>query len=76
VATLGLAVELRNAGYRHTAEWLEACVISYQRILGFTNRDRDAILEVLVDPPDELAQLRELLLQEHVDRQRIELEAS
>ena len=75
-ATLGLAIELRKAGYRHTAEWLETCVISYQPILGFTSRDREAILAVLVDPPKELAQLRAVLLQESAARQHSAAEST
>ena len=59
-AAFDLALELRKAGCRHAAEWLEACVISYQPIVGFTIRDRDAILAVLADPPADLAELRGL----------------
>jgi hypothetical protein len=59
---LELASRLRDAGYDHTAERFET---AQQRI-----KDREVILSVLVDPPEQLAELGGVLLQEHEWRQR------
>jgi len=40
------------------------------KLLGLTIEDREVILNVLVDCPDPLAELRAVLLQEHEWRER------
>lgn len=68
---LDLAVMLRRADYAHAADTLEGAVAANQRDVGLTIPDRAAILSVLDDPPTAaLAELRAVLLQEHVGRVR------
>lgn len=66
---LELARRLREAGFDGTAEVLERAYDRQVRIVALDIVDREAILRVLEDGPDELAELRAVLLQEHVWRQ-------
>jgi hypothetical protein len=67
---LELAGRLRDAGYDHTAERLEAAQERQTKLLGLSIEDREVILCVLADPPEQLCELRAVLLQEHEWRQR------
>ena len=67
---LELAGRLDDAGYDHTAERLETAQERQTKILGLSIDDREVILTVLVDPPQQLCELRAVLLQEHEWRQR------
>ena len=69
-AVLVLARGLREAQLIHTAERLERAYDRKARIVALDIPDREAILRVLEDCPEELAELRATLLQEHVWRQR------
>jgi hypothetical protein len=60
----------RDAGYDHTAESLETAQERQTKLLGLSIADREVILSVLVDPPEQLCELRAVLLQEHASRQR------
>ena len=53
-----------------TAELLERAYDREARIVALDIPDREAILRVLEDCPEELLELRATLLQEHVWRQR------
>jgi hypothetical protein len=67
---LELASRLRDAGYDHTAERFETAQQRQTKLLGLSIEDREVILSVLVDPPEQLAELGGVLLQEHEWRQR------
>ena len=69
-AVLHLAASLREAELTFTAERLERAYDREARIVALDNPDREAILRALEDCPEELAELRATLLQEHVWRQR------
>ena len=69
-AVLHLAASLREAELVFTAERLERAYDREARIVALDIPDREAILRVLEDCPEELAELRATLLQEHVWRQR------
>ena len=69
-AVLHLAASLREAELVRTAERLERAYDREARIVALDIPDREAILRVLEDCPEELAELRATLLQEHVWRQR------
>ena len=69
-AVLQLAASLREAELVDTAERLERAYDREARIVALDIPDREAILRVLEDCPEELAELRATLLQEHVWRQR------
>jgi hypothetical protein len=56
---------LRDSGFDDTAERLEDAYERRAAVVGLTIADREAVLETLVDPPAELAQLRWILLDEH-----------
>ena len=62
---LELARRVRKAGFSDTAEKLEASWRDEDRMLALETDDREALLQVLSDGPDELAELRSVLLQEH-----------
>jgi hypothetical protein len=64
---------LRASGFLDTAEALELAYDSERRVVSLTVPDREAILWTLEDGPDELAELRGVLLREHVWRRREEL---
>ena len=65
-----LAASLREAELIFAAERLERAYDREARIVALDIPDREAILRVLEDCPEELAELRATLLQEHVWRQR------
>ena len=67
---LRLAASLRETELVATAELLERAYDREARIVALEISDREAILRVLEDCPEELAELRATLLQEHVWRQR------
>ena len=70
-AVLDLARFLRRGGFTDTAESLESAVASNLPDVALTILEREAIVWVLDDSPaGELAELRGLLLGEHVWRQR------
>ena len=62
---LGLAMLLRHRGYATTADRIERAALSYERDVCLTLPDRDAIVDVLSDPPDDaLATLEATLLRQ------------
>ena len=65
---LHLVTRLRRADFAHQADTLEG--LWWRSKPGLTIPDRIAVLTVLDDPPKGLAQLRAVLLQEDVWRQR------
>ncbi len=69
-AVLHLAASLREADLIFTAERLERAYDREARIVALDIPDREAILRVLEDCPEELGELRATLLQEHVWRKR------
>ena len=62
---LELARRVRQAGFGDTADKLETGWREEDKMLALETCDRDALLHVLADGPDELAELRSVLLQEH-----------
>ena len=69
-AVLLLAASLREAELTFAAERLERAYDREARIIALDIPDREAILRALEDCPEELAELRAMLLQEHVWRKR------
>ena len=69
-AVLHLAASLREAEPVGTAERLERAYDREARIVALDIPDREAILRVLEECPEEMLDLRATLLQEHVWRQR------
>jgi hypothetical protein len=67
---LDLARRLRDAGFDDTAETLEAAYDDERRVAALTITDREAVLRVLDDGPEEFAELRGVLLREHEWRMR------
>jgi hypothetical protein len=67
---LELARRLRDAGLDDTAETLEDAYDHEWRGAALTIADRAAILRVLDDAPDGLAERRGVLLREHEGRMR------
>ena len=67
---LQLAGSLRDAELVGTAERLERAYDREARVIALDIPDREAILPVLEDCPEELGELRATLLQEHVWRKR------
>ena len=68
---LELAVLLRRGGFTDTAETLEGAIAANQLDIALTILEREAIIWVLDDPPTKaLAELRAVLLREHVGRVR------
>ena len=61
---------LRETGFDGTAGRLEDAYDLQTRVLARTVPEREQILYALDDPPDGLAELRSVLLAEHVGRQR------
>jgi hypothetical protein len=61
----GLAAGLRDAHVGDTAEKLERAWSREIRVLGLDVADRETSLLVLTDGPDELAELRGVLLTEY-----------
>ena len=68
-AILRLAASLREAELIDTAERLERAYDREARIVALKVTDREAILRVLEECPEEMLELRATLLQEHVWRQ-------
>ena len=60
---------VRVAGADDLADRLERAVSDEVELLGLTIEERTIILATLEDPPEELAQLRAVLLNEHEWRQ-------
>ena len=69
-AVLELTRRLREIELVATAERLERAHDREAKIVALDVDDREAILRVLEDCPNELEELRATLLQEHVWRQR------
>ncbi len=69
-AVLQLAASLREAELVGTAEVLEGALDREARIVALDVPDREAILRVLEECPEELVELRATLLREHVWRRR------
>ena len=70
-SVLELAVILRRAGYADAADTLEGAVAANEPDVALTILEREAIIWVLDDTPTRaLAQLRAVLLEEHVGRVR------
>jgi len=68
---LDLSVMLRRADYAHAADTIEGAIVAALPDVALTIPDRMAILRVLEDARDgALAELRAVLLQEHVGRVR------
>ena len=62
---LELARRLRDGQFVDTADKLEQAWSQEAKQVALETDDRQALLSVLVDGPDELAELRSVLLQEH-----------
>ena len=62
---LELVDMLREAGYEQTAERLKWAVRYGDELVGLRIADRLAILDVLEDAPEGLAELRGVLVSEH-----------
>jgi hypothetical protein len=69
-AVLELTRRLRDAGLDDAAERLERAYDMQAKIVGLTVPEREAVLRVLEDAADDLAELRAVLVQEHVWRKR------
>lgn len=67
---LDLARLLHDAGFDDTAEVLVVALEAEQAVVALSIADREAIFRALDDPPDRLAELRGVLLQEHEWRRR------
>jgi hypothetical protein len=65
-----LAGLLWDAGFDDTSEVLTVAVEAKSALVALTITDRKRILRVLDDPPEELAELRGVLLAEHEGRVR------
>ena len=61
---------IRTAGADDLADRLERALADEVKLLALTIDERAIILNALDDPPDELAELRGVLLNEHQWRQR------
>jgi hypothetical protein len=61
---------LRGGGFDDTAEWLEAAYDREAKIVALTTAEREEIIRALDDPPDGMAELRGVLLEEHEWRVR------
>ena len=61
---LELARRVRKAGFGNTADKLETAWSDEDAMPALETDDREALLHVLADGPDELAALRSVLLQE------------
>ena len=62
---LELARRLRDAEFADAAEKLEHAWTQEDKQVALETDDREALLSVLVDAPEELVELRSVLLQEH-----------
>ena len=70
---LYLAGLLRGAEFDETAETLEAAYDVECKVLALSIEDRERILRTLVEPPDNFAELRGVLLRQHEWRRRVGL---
>ena len=68
LAVLGLAERLTHAGYMGTAALLLIADASGDERVGLSIKDREAIIDVLGETPDTLAELRGVLVVEHMSR--------
>jgi hypothetical protein len=68
LAVLDLAERLTRAGYMDTAARLLIADASGDERVGLSVKDREAIIDVLDDPPDTLAKLHGVLVVEHMSR--------
>ena len=74
-ATAELAWLVRAAGADELADRLERAIVEEVLLLALTIDERAVILAALEDPPDGLAELRGVLMNEHQWRQRTGLDA-
>ena len=65
-----LAEFLLAAGFEDTADVLLLGLDAGQDLVALSIQDREAIVRVLDDPPDVLAELRRVLLRDHERRAR------
>jgi hypothetical protein len=65
---LALVALLRADHYGHVADKLDDALVDDVADVGLTNKDRNAILDVLDDPPAELERLRGVLYTEYAWR--------
>ena len=65
-----LAELLLEAGFEETADVLLLALDAGQDLVSLSIQDREAMMQVLNDPPDALAELRGVLLAEHERRVR------
>jgi hypothetical protein len=65
-----LASRLRDEGVLDTAEKLEEALAHGAQVAALSIDDREAILRVLDEAPEGLAELRAVLFEEHVERVR------
>ena len=63
---IDLVNRLRRADFAHQADAIEGALVSQRAEIALTIPDRVAILTVLEDPPDALANLQGALLAQHV----------
>ena len=70
LAVLELAERLSYAGHTDTAALLLIADASGDERVGFSIKDREAVLDVLREPPDALCELRGALMSERVGRVR------
>ena len=68
LAVLELAERLTHAGYTDTAALILIADASGDERVGLSVKDREAVIDVLVDTPDSLAQLHGVLVVEHMSR--------
>ena len=64
----GSVTDFRKAGFEETADKLELAWSRQDKTLSLETGDREALLNVLADGPDELADLGSVLLQEQERR--------
>lgn len=69
-ATADLANIVRSFGADDLADRLERALDDEVKLLALTIDERAIILSALEDPPDDLAELRAVLMNEHPWRQR------
>ena len=70
IAVLGFAERLVHARHMDTAALLLNAQASGGERVRLSVKDREAVLAVLRDPPDDLSELRGALMVEHVGRKR------
>ena len=68
LAVIELADRLLRAGHMETAALLLIAHAAGDERVGLDPRDRGAIIDVLGDPPDALAELHDVLVLEHMSR--------